>query len=159
MSLPKTGLTGLKTRKDNPITKESLSGAAKRVTHTIDMGVATGTLADATLYRAITGLTRSGKLTGAWLIFGVAPASGVNAFALKKGGSAGVTLLSAASVSVTAAAVNAMIPLTLTAVLTDLIFAGTGAEAIYAELQTGTQGTPAQNFALMLEFELDDFVA
>lgn len=156
MALPKSGLTGLKTRKDNPITKESLTGAAKRIIQHVSLGPASGNFADATPYPAIGGIHRPGKLVSAKLIMNLAPASGVNTIALKRTNTGGTTLLTGASQSITAQAAGAIVDLPLSANPADLVFDGT--VPVFAVLTTGTQGTPGNVAGLLLEFELDDFV-
>ncbi|HIA55385.1 MAG TPA: hypothetical protein EYN91_25430 [Candidatus Melainabacteria bacterium] len=157
MAFPKTGLTGLKLRKENPITKESLSGAAKRFMQHIPLGPVSGNFTDSTTYPGAGGITKPGRLVRACIAFNLAPAGGTNTIALRRGPSAGATILAGASQSVTALAAGTFVELALSANPNDLIFDGT--VPINAALVTGTQGTPGNNAELILEFELDDFVA
>lgn len=155
MPLPETGFTGIKTRK--PIQKASLTGAAKRVIQHIPLGPNTGNFADATPYPGMGGSHKACRLVKASITFNLAPASGVNTIALRRGTSAGTTVLAGASQSVTAQAAGVFVDLPLSTVAADLVFDGT--VPIYAVLTTGTQGTPGNNAMLCLELELDDFVA
>lgn len=137
-----------------PLTVANAGNAVKRLLIPVIVN-AGGTLADNTTYKGYLPIGRVGKVTAVSVIAATAPAGGTNTVDVKKGGSAGQSVLSAAFNPTTLVA-DTISAASLNATPANLAFTAT--QGLYWEWVTGNpQTTDAINAALLIEVELTDF--
>lgn len=137
-----------------PIVNASIGNGAKRqiLQFAVNGGVA---LADSTTYASLLVPGRAGVVKAINFVATTPPVGGTSTLIVKKASSAGVTMLSTASVDPTTLVANTVLPATLSATAADL--AVTATEGVYTEWVTGVQTTDAIGGLIQVEFEPDDF--
>lgn len=137
-----------------PIVNASIGNGAKR--QILQFAVNGGaTLVDSTTYRSLLIPGRAGVVKAINFVATTPPVGGTNTIIVKKGSSAGNTMLSTASISPTTLVANTVLPGTLTATSADL--AVTATEGVYTEWAAGVQTTDAIGGLIQVEFEPNDF--
>lgn len=137
-----------------PIVNASIGNGAKRqiLQFAVNGGVA---LADSTTYASLLVPGRAGVVKAINFVATTPPVGGTSTLIVKKASSAGVTMLSTASVDPTTLVANTVLPATLSATAADL--AVTATQGIYAQWATGVQTTDAIGGLIQVEFEPNDF--
>jgi len=137
-----------------PIVNASIGNGAKR--QILQFAVNGGaSCADSTTYQCLLIPGRAGIVKAINFVAATPPVGGTDTLIVKKGSSAGNTMLSAASVDATTLVANTVLPGTLTATSADLAITAT--QPIYVSYVSGVQTTDAINMNIQIEFEPNDF--
>ena len=147
-----TGTTTLQTK----LTSANIaSGSAKRILLRAGLSPNVLAAADSTVYKVM--LFPGVACTVKAITFGaqVAPIGGTDTLKVLKGGSAGTTMLSTATVNATTLADNTGTAATLTATPANLVL--TASQGIYCEYSAGVQTTDAQDVSATVEIEPTDY--
>jgi hypothetical protein len=131
------------------------TGSAKRELMTATLSPTTGAAVDTTVYRFTLAPGRAGIVKRVNIMCQLPPTVGTDTIKILKNGSAGNTMLSAASFDANTLTANTATNMTLTATSGDLTLVAT--DTIYCEYSAGTQTQDAIGVAAVVEFEPTDF--
>lgn len=140
----------------SPLTAANIqTGSAKRQLMTAPLSPLTGAAVDTTVYRFTLAPGRAGTVKRINLMCQLPPTVGTDTVKVLKNGSAGNTMLSAASFDANSLTANTATNMTLTATGSDLVLTAT--DTIYCEYSAGTQTQDAIGVGAVVEFEPTDF--